>query len=414
MNKSLMLTLFGGVMACAAVTGAGIVAQEYMDTDYVGAEASDSQYVEFKLYVSEPSWFNGRVGIHMWQNGAGSLTNWGTTGEDLAAFQIQTDDEGSYVDVKIEKKDGVFPDHIIITNKVDGWNDQSADISLPNYVVSPIENLSVVASYDCQGWGTNITWKYTIVDRNADEETFRFFVKRRNSETSGKFHTFHYWDDSGTDVEIGASLWPQYTDSDMAGNNWLAAFDVPVEAVGKDWQIKTYDEYSGAFENATDSDVYQSGDNLGIHYAWDDGKTIKTGALDYTLKTDGGMVQALLEARDTCSLSLDNGSGNAKELYEYWFSKVDDLTLQNITINDYVSEDLDHSDGKTATVTALEKINRMKIEQQNGSASSSSAFYGLSGDEDKAVLAGGLSVGLAGILAGAAVIYRRRKSGARS
>ncbi len=407
MNKSLMLTLFGGVMACAAVTGAGIVAQEYMDTDYVGAEAQKVDGTikfQVRFLASTGVGAEWTMAVHHWiPNGAG--TEW--PGDRYTTVDLGIDDSEGH---DIVGFDVTIPDgrQYVSVNNNDGGK-QTPDLSLDYakmLVGNADENVYVTiggSDYKTVNWG---------VDRNVNEETFRFLIKRHKDETGGKLHTFHYWGD-GTDVEIGASLWPQYNTSDINGNNWLAGFDVPMEAVGKSWQIKTYNEYTGAFEKATDTYTYQSGDNVGIHYVWDDGKTVATGELDAKpLKTDGGVIEAVLEARDTCSPSLDNGSGNAQGLYDYWFKNVDESVLRNTMIKDYASMDTDHDGGKVATVSALDKINAMKVEESNF-ASSSAAFLGLTEDQDKAVLAGSLFIGLAGIGAGVAAVYKRHRAGAR-
>ncbi len=401
MNKRMSLSLIGGMVACAAALGAGVVAQGYMDTEYVPAEAAgttlltDSETLRFKIEIQWPNDFpNGNCYVYLW---SGSVKSGDFNDISSPIINGEADFSIPY-----------YPyENIIVHN---GNGNQTGNLVFPelsrkigNYV--PVGNLG--------GWNS-LTWTYQVVEPVIGEDNLRVWVNRNSHyDEQGYSYVFHFWG-NGVDEEY---LPTGYVD--VSGGTYFPYFDLPKDVVGNNWQLKIYNDTSYSFEAASSEYVYNAGDNAKVFRF--DYPAVSLTDLDGELKDEA--VPTVLEPYLTCSSDLDNGHGSVETLLDTWFG-ISDFTdqssiealqnrLSSIEINDFDSMDTSYSGGQISKTSAWDKINRMFVENllnSNTQANGLSAFFS-SEDGSNAVMAGGIAVIAVGIAAAAAMLVRSRRQG---
>lgn len=409
----LLAMLLGTSVASGLASGEKVLEAHAAEGD----EPSSSRTYEFYIPIDLGLLASGNLYLYAWEEG-GTYTNapWPGLADD-----ISYNEETSVATVTVRSTD---VSHIIIN---DGSGAQTENIWLPGH----IDNLEITFGGDVFDQVSEPRWairegagnyEYYLQAPSAAEaygsDQFRFWLDRGADESG--YYIYTYEGDDGLMHHLFPTGYANKKD-----NAYLAYYDIPIEAYGKNYSIWWTDDKMGTVLK-TEEHQWVGIDNAKLHNIVKDGSTMTLNertlaANEITAEFFGNNV---LSAYFTCLPSEANGYLAASELRKNWVTP-DDQTwyivgnMHEVTLKDYAVsptpvenyEEYYASAEKAYETDTLQKLNVMLALENNHGTSGAGAirpFLEGSGGTEVIVLVALVSLSALGLFV--LFSYRKRKA----
>ena len=371
--------ILGTLIVTALVFAAPATDVEASKLDAAGD--SSTRTYEFYIPADMELVTSGKLHVYAWDDG-GTYSNAGWPG---LTEDITYDEKTNVATVVVKNADA---DHLIINNGSGGK--QTENIWLPGH----IDNLERTFGDDIFDQGNEPRWAI----RNSDG-SFQYYLQAPSFTPNYGPDQFRFWLDRGAD-ESGYYIYAYEGDDGLMhhlfptgyankkDNAYLAYYDIPIEAYGKNYSIWWTDDKMGTVLK-TEEHQWVGIDNAKLHNIVKDGSTMTLN--ERTLATNEITAEFfgnnVLSAYFTCLPSEANGYLAASELRKNWVTP-DDQTwyivgnMHEVTLNDYAVsptpvenyEEYYASAEKAYETDTLQKLNAMLALENNHGTSSAGAI----------------------------------------